>query len=197
MKNKLILSLILICISTTLLASTNLSLSLDQTFRVNNELFYEHSDLQLKYKLGQNIDIFTDYRLVYQEKLDKDALRNVFMFGGNLKTTPNEYGQLALRSRVEVGLQNNVKTTLLETEMLRYYFPWEFTNLKFRPYIGNEFGFNGRNGMEFVRNRTYFGVDFKISKKIKSAVSYFIESSKVKNVWNESGIWETSIKYEF
>lgn len=184
---------------------SNLVFSFNQEFRGKEPLgfFYQHSDIQAKYLFGDYIDIFTDYRLIFQEKTVKAGFKDQSMFleGFDLKSSDTQYGKISLRSRLEIGLNPYPTPTSYQlNEFPKYNLPWKFTKFQFNPFVADEMFFDCRNNLDFDKNRVYLGIDWQISKRIKCSTYYFRESvqpSSTKGRWTQADVIDQSITFVF
>jgi len=175
--------------------------TLEEEFRAKNQatpLFYEHTDIQYKYLLNQNVDVFTDYRFILQNKGKGFNDQNMFIEGFNLKYPEStNWGKINLRTRIEIGLNTSPTASTYQLNVFpKYNTPWKWTRFKINPFIADESFYDTIHSMGFVKNRIYAGVDWQITPKIKGSTYYYKEDSK-SNPWSHADVAVTQIKFEF
>lgn len=161
-------------------------------------LFYEHSDIQIKYKLvDPYLDVFSDYRLIFQNKGKGWNTQSMFLEGFNLKYPEGKWGKINLRNRIEIGLNDHVDDTYQLNIFPKYNTPWKWTKFKINPFVANEMFFDTVHSMDFIKDRIYAGVDWQITPKIKGSTYYYKEENKAGSSWVQSDVAVTQIKFEF
>jgi hypothetical protein len=173
----------------------------ENEFRVKNQanpLYYDHNDFQIKYLLiDKYADVFTDYRLILQDKGKGFKDQSMFIEGFNLKYPEGKWGKINLRNRLEIGLNTSpTPTTWQLNEFPKYNSPWKFTKFKINPFIADESFWDAEHSFAFVKNRVYAGIDWIITPKIKGGTWYYYESVK-NNPWVHSDVFVTQIRFEF
>ena len=210
----LILALLTIIGSSIVNAQTNktvnffdrshLVFTVEEEFRLKDQgsvhgLFYEHTDVQAKYLVNKYVDVFTDYRLIFKNKAGTWGDQSMFLEGFNLKYPEStNWGKLNLRTRIEIGLNKDGVDTTYELNVFpKYNTPWKFTKFDINPFAANEMFFDTLNSADFIRNRIYAGVDWKITKSIKGSTYYYHEEAKSGVTWTPSEVVVVQIKFEF
>ena len=121
-------------------ATTNFIFTYENEFRLknqNNPLYYDHNDIQIKYLISPYVDIFSDYRLIFQNKGTGWTDQNMLLEGFNLKLPKQQWGKLNLRNRLEIGFNPSpTPTTWQLNEFPKYYYcesaqgnPWTHANV--------------------------------------------------------------------
>ena len=82
-------------------------------------------------------------------------------------------------------------------EFLKYSAPWKFTDFAITPFIGDEPFFNGADNFNFVRNRIYAGVDFKLTSNVKGLITYYSQNDKKAAGWKAGNVIMAQVKYTF
>lgn len=200
MKNKINLVILLLLLGISKLSgiTNDFVFTYENEFRLHDTttpaLYYDHNDIQIKYLVNPYFDLFSDYRLIFQNKGNGFSEQNMFLEGFNLKYPAQKWGKMNLRSRLEIGLnQDPVPTSWLWNEFPKYNTPWKWTKYEINPFIADEMFFDVTHDMNLVKNRIYGGVDWKLTSKIKGGTYFYRESKQGK--WSNSFV--TQIKFEF
>ena len=213
MVKKLILTALALISILTTRASTNetfhsfwdkTTFTFEEEFRLKDAsygpLFYEHSDIQIKYKLvDKYLDVFSDYRLIFQNKGKGWNTQSMFLEGFNLKYPEStNWGKINLRTRLEIGLNDAPAANTYQLNVFpKYNTPWKWTKFAINPFVANEFFFDTEHSMEFIKDRIYAGVDWKINKWIKGSTYYYKEEAKSGTSWVQADVAVAQIKFEF
>lgn len=175
------------------------AITYENEFRLKNQsspFYYDHNDIQIKYLVSRYFDIFTDYRLIMQDKGTGFKDQSMFLEGFDLKYPEQSWGKINLRNRIEIGLnQSPAPTSLMWNEFPKYNTPWKWTKYEINPFVADEMFFDTRDYMNFVKNRAYVGVDWKISKNIVGGTYYYYETLKGSST--HSDVIVTQIKFKF
>jgi len=147
--------------------------------------------------INKYVDVFTDYRLILQDKGKGFKDQSMLLEGFNLKYPEQKWGKINLRNRLEIGLNNDpTPTTYQINEFPKYNTPWKFTKFKINPFVADESFYDAQHNFSFIKNRIYGGVDWTITPKIKGATYYYKEDVR-SNPWVHSDVFVTQIKFEF
>lgn len=178
-------------------------ITLEEEFRAKNAngygpMFYEHTDIQYKYLLSKYVDVFTDYRLIFQNKGKGWNDQSMFLEGFNLKYPEStNWGKINLRTRLEIGLNNAATPNTYQLNVFpKYNTPWKWTRFKINPFVANEMFFDTKQSMDFVKDRVYAGLDWQINKKIKGSTYYYREESRSNSSWVPADVAVMQIKFE-
>jgi hypothetical protein len=162
----------------------------------SQSLFYNHNDIQLKYYVDRYFDVFTDYRLIFQDKGHGFKSQNMFLEGFTLKYPEQPWGKVSLRNRIEIGLNPEpTPTSLMWNEFPKYNTPWKWTKYEINPFVAYEMFFDIRRDMNFTKNRIYVGVEWKITPKIYGSTYYYYETLIGKS--SHSDVLVTQIRFRF
>jgi hypothetical protein len=164
-------------------------------------LFYEHSDIQAKYLINKYVDVFTDYRLILQDKGTGFKNQSMFIEGFNLKYPEStNWGKINLRTRLEIGLNPAGTDDTYQLNIFpKYNTPWKWTKFKINPFVANELFLDTVHDFNFVKNRIYAGFDYTITPKIKGGVWYYREAGDPgsNKPWTHADVAVAQIRYEF
>ena len=172
----------------------NLGFSLQEEFRfkdTGDSWYYQHSDFQIKYKVSKYVDVFTDYRLIFQNKGGWDAY-NVVMPGFTLKYPTDKWGKFEVRTRGQAALDASPVLWSLNIQP-KYNFPWKWTKYEFNPYIADEIQWILDDNIDYKTNRVRVGIGWKFTKGVKGSLGYYYETSNK----GHANVVNTSIKFEF
>jgi hypothetical protein len=76
-------------------------------------------------------------------------------------------------------------------------YPLDFRGIKIVPYTSNEI-FVSSNGTGYNQNRFQSGLEFELTKYVKSDISYMMQSIRIKgDKWGEVNVLWTKIKIAF
>lgn len=212
LKKLLLATVMVLSLTSTVKANTNdifgvldshkFVFTFEEEFRLkdtssDSPVFYEHSDIQAKYLINKYVDVFTDYRLVFQNKGKGWNDQSMFLEGFNLKLPEStNWGRVNLRTRLEIGLNSSpTPTTYTLNVFPKYNSPWRWTKFQINPFVADELFFDCERSLEFNKNRGYVGVDWKINNRIKASTYYYHENSYVGG--KPADVAVQQIKFEF
>ena len=174
----------------------------EQEFRWGDnagELFYQHYDIGLSYRLNQNWGFGAGYRDVYDlvsdawKQTNEPYLTTTFFL--------EKFGfAFDSRSRLEY------KNSDYKTDSWRYRnkftlkLPWKFTKLQIQPYISDEIlaPFASAGTTQINQNRLSGGLGTNLFKNLKAELYYMLQSNKGSNgQWTETNILGTRLKMSF
>jgi hypothetical protein len=159
--------------------------------------YYHHTDLGFTYKgLADWIDLGFNYKQVFIELPDDHWIRENrphlnITFKGRLGTL-----DFSNRSRFEYRDIEYVEDYWRYANKLEVNLPFEWTRLKFRPYVADQVYIN-LDGRGFEKNRIYAGAAFEVSENIESELYYVYQWSKILDHWLELSALGLQLKFRF
>lgn len=185
--------------------------TLEEEFRgkdVQTHMFYEHTDIQYKFLAFKHLDFFTDYRFILKDSSGvngKWSDQSMLLEGINLKVPESStWGKLNLRLREEIGFNPPVahptvaqQTTWQFNVFPKYDLPFKFTKYQIQPFVADESFWDTANGMGYVRNRIYAGLDWQITPKIKGGTWYYREDQHGLYGGRKADVAVVQIRFEF
>jgi len=176
------------------------TVTFEEEFRLRDgggNLYRHHCDLGLVYKsLADWIDFGFNYRQIF-EKDSKGQWRpenrphlNVTLKGRLFDL------DLSDRSRLEYRDRENQTDVWRYRNMFTVTTPFEFTELKLKPYLADEV-FISLDGEGYNINRLFSGVSFKPAKNIGVGIYYLWQTSKSGGGWIDTNVIGTQVKFIF
>jgi hypothetical protein len=159
--------------------------------------YYHHTDMGFVYKsFAKGIDLGFNYKQGFKKDDDGHWSRenrphlNV-TFNGRLGTL-----DFADRSRFEYRDREDGQDLWRYVHRLKVTLPFEFTKLRFRPYLADQVYIN-LDGQTFEKNRVYSGVTFELSKAVESEFYYVWQSRKTDGRWKDLNALGFQIRIRF
>ena len=163
-------------------------------------LYYNHDDIQIKYLVCPNFDVFADYRLIFQnDNNGKNFVQHsMFLPGFDLKAPEGKYGAVSLRTRLEDETQPGKRNTYQLNVFPKYNTPWKFTRYHINPFIADESFYDCNADLGFLKNRVYAGVDYQITPKVKFSSYFYHEASEsAQGTWSHANCFVTQFHFLF
>ncbi len=182
----------------------NLHAYMEEEFRFGDdasEFYYQHSHLQLDFKLNDMFTFSPAYRQVF-ELYHKTATDDDWyteyrpMLNGTAKFKLGDWS-ISDRIRVSYRMFNIDKKDVLRVRnKIKIKTPWKFTLLGINPWVADEI-FMERYKTGVYRNRLYIGVGFNVIKQIKGDIFYLWQSSEKEGGWIDYNVVGTKLKLYF
>lgn len=158
-------------------------------------LYYEHTDLGVKYNVTRGLDVGLNYRQIYEKK------------AGRWKGENRPYGEVILKEawqNMEITDRNRLELRCGEGRTPKWRYrnkfsvssPWKLTKFHINPYAADEV-FVDFYGNQLTRNRLYLGLKAKWLKQLKTDVFYLWELNKNNSEWTYNNVIGLKIKISF
>ncbi len=165
-----------------------------------SEFYYQHTHLELGYKVNDWLEIAPAYRQVYElftsttDEEDDWFTEYRPMINVNLKHKWEGW-ELSDRNRFEFR-EFEVKDDVFRyRNKLTIKSPWKWTCLGINPFISDEVFFQEDAG--FNRNRLQVGVGMKLLEHLDGEVFYLWQTSEKGDDWINIHVFGTKLKVKF
>lgn len=183
----------------------NLKAYVEAEFRFEDDasdFYYQHTHLELKYKVCDWFEIGPAYRQVWELLTStKDEDNDWFaeyrpMLNGTVKWTWADW-KFSNRARVSYRMFDVDKDDVWRfRNKLTLKSPWKWTALNINPYIADEI-FLEENKDGIFRNRFYVGVGMKFFEHVKGDLFYLWQTTEKGDDWIDFNVVGTKLKVEF
>ena len=175
-------------------------LATEQEFRYGNnggDIFYQHYDWGAVYSFDKMLEMAFGYRLIYEKPKMKwmeedDPYTNITAKFDIWKLKFEDRNRIEYRHfRFSVPDQVRYRNRF----MLKY--PIDFKKIVIAPYISDEI-FVSSNGSGFNQNRFQPGIEFGLTKYVKTDIAYMMQSAKLyDHKWARANVLWLKLKIAF
>ncbi len=161
------------------------------------EFYYQHSHLQLDFKLNDWFTFSPAYRQVFElSAIDDWYTEYRPMLNGTVKFKLGDWS-VSDRIRGSYRMFNIDKKDVWRIRnKIKIKTPFRFTLLGINPWMADEI-FVERYKTGVYRNRLYIGVGFNVIKQIKGDIFYLWQSSEKEGEWIDCNVVGTKLKLYF
>jgi hypothetical protein len=163
-----------------------------------SEFYYQHSHLQLDFKITDWFTLAPAYRQVFELDTMKDNWFTEYrpMVNGTVKWKCENW-DFSNRVRISYRMFDIDKDDVWRfRNKLTIKTPWKWTALKINPWVADEI-FLEENQSGVYRNRLYAGVGLKLTEHIKGDVFYLWQASEKGSSWTDYNVIGTKLKIVF
>jgi len=159
-------------------------------------LYYHHTDIGFIYSgFADWLDLGVNYRHIH-EKDSNDRWREERRPHFNIKFKTKFMGlDLSDNSIFEYRSRKHKEDVWRYRNEFMIKFP-EFKDLPLQPYVADEV-FVDLNRGDFLKNRIYAGVYYKLAKNIKAEVYYMRQETRSSSGWKSLGVLGTTLNISF
>ncbi len=178
--------------------SPGVKVKMEAEFRFGDnvsQLYYNHTDAGLAFKLSDLLSIGLNYRQIYEKKKDLLVEENRPHVNATLKGKWLGI-KISDRSRLEYRILKNKDNSWRYRNKLGLDLPVKWSAMEIQPYLADEI-FVDFAVSEFNRNRLYAGLKGKITEKLRTDIFYLWQSSKKNDVWNNINVIGFKLKVVF
>lgn len=177
---------------------------IEEEFRFGDnasEFYYQHSHLQLDFKITDWFTLSPAYRQVFELYTKTNAEEDWFteyrpMVNGTLKYKWEDW-ELSSRARVSYRIFDIDKDNVWRfRNKITIKSPWKWTKLKLNPWVADEI-FLEEHESGVYRNRLYVGVGLKLTEHLKGDIFYLWQSTEKSDSWTDYNVVGTKLKVAF
>ncbi len=174
-------------------------LSMEQEFRFGenaSEFYYQHYEWGFVYGFDKMLDIGLGYRLVYEKVKRKWMEEDMPIANATFKFDLWKF-KLDDRNRLEYRHFRYKDDSIRYRNKATLKLPVDFKGITCSPYISDEI-FVSSNGTGYNENRFFSGMEFILTKYVKTDIYYLLKSNRIKgSKWTDANVLGTKIKIAF
>jgi hypothetical protein len=143
------------------------------------ELFYQHYDFGFSWAFDKAFELATGYRLILERIKYKwmESDEPYVMMTGKLDLWKFKFDD---RNRIEYRHFRFAEDSLRYRNRFTIKYPIEFKSITISPFASNEI-FIGSNATGYNQNRLESGLEFKLTRYIRTSVSYMQQQIKIRD----------------
>lgn len=182
----------------------NLKAYVEAEFRFGDDaskFYYQHTHLELKYKVNDWFEIAPANRQVYElytKSTTEDDWYTEYrpMLNGTINWKWADW-KFSNRARIEYRMYDINKDDVWRfRDKIVLKSPWKWTPLEINPFISGEI-FITENKDGIYRNRLYAGVGMKLFEHVKGEVFYLWQTEDKGDEWKDTNVIGTKLKVVF
>jgi hypothetical protein len=174
-------------------------LTMEQEFRFGenaSEFFYQHYDWGFAWAFDKHLEIALGYRLVYDKYKHKWREEDEPYTNITAKFDIWKF-KFEDRNRIEYRHFRYKEDSMRYRNRFMLKYPFSFHAIKIAPYTSDEI-FVSSDGTGFNQNRFQSGLEFELTKYVKTDIAYMMQSARVKgDKWTEANVLWAKIKVAF
>ena len=177
----------------------NIKATLEAEFRIGDDMgdfYYNHEQIQVKFKLCDWFSIAPGYRQVFEKAGDSWEAEQRPLIDAKVKHSWESGWTISNRARLAIRNLSDADDRVRFRNKLTLKFPVSWTSWNIRPYIAEEI-FVESDGEGFNRNRLYVGLRCDLYGDLKGGLFYLWQTSDSGDDWNDVNVIGTQLKLYF
>jgi hypothetical protein len=177
-----------------------LSATIEAKYRFNDDAskhYYSSTALELNYELLAWLEAGAGYREIYKLKKTAWQQEKRQYLQAEVKLKADGW-KLKNRLRVELRDAPSEKTYYRYRDKITIKTPWTWTPAEINPYVADEVFVEEKEGEGFNENRTYAGIDMKLTERVGFELYYMYNIERKDHAWNDrTRVFGTDVKVHF